>query len=143
MSRFVMVLSVWWLATLAGCQCCCLTERYASFVDHVADHEHCFEVLYSPCWDLNRIGRSDWCSCRMNRVFCRCACDRCRPAHCEFCVIAETGRIRQGPVSRPDWAEEAAPPIEPTETIPLDDLSEPVPVPQLAPPPSPEAREEP
>ena len=140
MSRFMMVLSVWCLVALGGCQCCCLKERYASFVDNVADHEHCFEVLYSPCYDLNRIGRSDWCSCRPNRFFCRCACDRCKPAPCGFCVIQETGRIQHNPVSHPDWATETPMPVEPTEADPLiDPVDEPT-VPQLAPPPAPEAK---
>ncbi len=64
---------------LTGCQCCPLTDPYADAIDCIADHEHHFEVLYSPCYDLTRIGRPDWCQCGVNRLLCQCRCDRCKP----------------------------------------------------------------
>ncbi len=67
------------LSSVAGCQCCPLTDHYADAVDCIADHEHGLEALYCPCYDLTRIGRPDWCHCGVNRYLCQCRCARCKP----------------------------------------------------------------
>lgn len=107
--RFAGTLLGLMLLGLTGCQCCALTEHYASAVDCISDHEHHFERFYHPGWDLNRIGRSDWCSYPKNRLCCRCVCDRCRPAPCEYIVCRETGRLLPPTVTHPDWSEQPPP----------------------------------
>jgi hypothetical protein len=67
------------VVSACGCQCCFLYEPYADAVDCVADHEHHFDRLYRPWYDLTRIGRPDWCQCPLNRALCPCACQRCKP----------------------------------------------------------------
>lgn len=69
-------------AGAAGCQCCALTERYQDHIDDISDHEGNFERFYSPCLDLTRIGRPDWCSCSVNRWLCPCGCDKRPPLPC-------------------------------------------------------------
>jgi len=64
---------------LAGCQCCPLTDHYASVIDSIADHEHGLDVLYHPGLDLTRIGRPDWCHCGVNRLWCPCRCHGSKP----------------------------------------------------------------
>lgn len=119
MSRSIAVISSLFLLNLAGCQSCWLTEPYACRVDRISDHEHHYEALYSPRWDLNRIGRSDWCSYR--HLICRSACERCKPVPCGYRVIAETGRVIHSPLSQQEWYE-GSPPAEPTESDPADGL---------------------
>jgi hypothetical protein len=100
------------LPGLTGCQCCCLFEPYASLVDCISDHEHHFERYYSSGWDLNRIGREDWCQYPEHRFWCPCACARCRPAPCEYLVCQPTGRVfPPHPMAPPPgWSEEAEEP---------------------------------
>lgn len=91
------------LVLTAGCQCCPLTDHYASAVDCIADHEHGLDVLYTPCLDLTRIGRPDWCQCRVNRWICPCRCERCKPLP----HIVDTTAAAYVGVHCP-WADEAA-----------------------------------
>jgi hypothetical protein len=65
-----------WLVAGGGCQCCHVFEPYADVIDHVSDHEHSLECLYHPAFDLNRIGKPDWCTCPLNRLLCHRACKR-------------------------------------------------------------------
>ena len=142
MSRLAWMLCGVFLINLAGCQCCRLTEHYAGLIDCISDHEHHYEVLYCPGWDLNRIGRGDWCSYRHNRLFCRCVCDRCKPAPCGYCVVMETGRVLPtvpNTISQPDWAQEPVPPAEPTPPAPVDDAADEDIEPPLPVPPAPNA----
>lgn len=81
-----------------GCQCCCLTDHYADAVDCVATHETALDALYHPGLDLTRIGREDWCQCRINRALCPCACARCKPLpH----TVNETAGASPGAPPRP------------------------------------------
>lgn len=105
------------LVSLSGCQCCGLFNRYADAIDCISDHEHHFERFYCPCWDLNRIGRPDWCSCRPNRILCRCACERCRPLPCEHAVYQETGFVLPENASQPDWSQQEP---EPTDSLDVE-----------------------
>ena len=93
------------LAGQSGCQCCALTNHYACLIDRISDHEHTKERFYHPELDLNRIGRPDWCQCRVNRVLCGCACNRVRPLPCEYVVCRETGVGGANHVTHPDWSE--------------------------------------
>jgi hypothetical protein len=104
-SIFVLLAGV--VASFSGCQCCAVTEHYASLIDCISDQEHAMERFYHPCWDLNRIGRSDWCSCPINRHLCPCVCSRIRPAPCGYVVCRETGLVLKDRISRPDWAQPA------------------------------------
>lgn len=108
------ILLGWLLLGLSGCQCCTLFDHYAAWVDCVADDEHHFERIYVPAWDLNRIGRPDWCQCRLNRAFCRCACDRCKPAPCEY-VVCQERLIPPTRISQPDWSQEEGLSDDPAE----------------------------
>ena len=59
----------------AGCQCLPGTSRYGDLIDDVSESSPHFDCWYRPCWDLNRVGHSDWCSCWLNRkLFSRCCC---------------------------------------------------------------------
>jgi hypothetical protein len=66
-----------------GCQCYGLTERYADFVDDVSDHKPNLDRFYSAKYDLNRIGKPDWCQSRINCWLCGRAC--CEAAMCRYC----------------------------------------------------------
>ena len=105
------------LLGLSGCQCCPLTESYATAIDVISDHEHHFERVYVAGLDLNRIGRPDWCSYRINHLFCPCVCDRCRPAPCGYVVQTER-YIPPTQISQPDWAQEESEPTEPATVSP-------------------------
>jgi hypothetical protein len=120
-TAFMMVLLAG-LAGLSGCQCCALTEHYACLIDWASDHERAEEISYHPGWDLNRIGRPDWCRCRLNRALCPCACSRVRPAPCGYVVCRETGRGVRDQVKHPDWSQ-SAPSQDGPEQTPLEDLS--------------------
>jgi len=102
---------------LSGCQCCALTEHYASLIDCISDHEHAMERFYHPELDLNRIGRPDWCRCPLNRALCPCVCDRIRPAPCGYVVCRETGVVLQDHAHHPDWSR-SAPGDEESELAP-------------------------
>jgi len=118
---------------LSGCQCCRLTNCYANTIDCIVDKQHHFEVLYCPGCDLNRIGRSDWCSYPINRLCCRCACERRRPAPCGYEVTRETGAMIPHDVSQPEWAEEELPPeAAPIEAFPGDPESDFIEIPNEA-----------
>lgn len=110
------------LAGMSGCQCCALTEHYACLIDCISDHEHAMERFYHPEWDLNRIGRPDWCRCRLNRALCPCACNRVRPAPCGYVVCRETGVVVRDQLRYPDWSQ-SAPSQDDPELTPLEDLS--------------------
>lgn len=66
MRRLNRLLTLFTVLSIAGCQCCALTEPYMDLVDHVSDHEGHADRFYHPGFDLTRIGRSDWpwCWCR-------------------------------------------------------------------------------
>ena len=74
-----LVLALLLVCGLTGCQCCPLTNHYASAVDCIADHEHHLDVFYHPGLDLTRIGRPDWCQCGFNHWLCHCRCDSRKP----------------------------------------------------------------
>jgi hypothetical protein len=101
-SMFVLLAGL--AASLSGCQCCALTEHYACLIDCISDHEHAMERFYHPGWDLNRIGRPDWCRCPINRHLCPCVCSRVRPAPCGYVVCRENGVVLPDQVSHPEWA---------------------------------------
>lgn len=107
-------------AGLSGCQCCALTEHYACLIDWISDHERAEEISYHPGWDLNRIGRPDWCTCRVNRLLCPCACARLRPPPCGYIVCRETGVLKQHP-----HGPESAPQEEVPDQMPLEDQTPP------------------
>ncbi|MEX1232893.1 MAG: hypothetical protein WEB58_21780 [Planctomycetaceae bacterium] len=66
---------------LTGCQCSVLTRYYADAVDDVSDYDLEMDAFYRPTWDLNRIGKPDWCQSAFNRFWCRChGCD----AYCDY-----------------------------------------------------------
>ncbi|GAB4145260.1 MAG: hypothetical protein Tsb009_17340 [Planctomycetaceae bacterium] len=70
-----------------GCQCCKWTERYADLVDDVSDRKPNLDRFYRPEWDLNRIGKPDWCRSKWNRWWCGeacCADSSC--GHCSHCI---------------------------------------------------------
>lgn len=71
MAVFVFGLS--WCAAV-GCQCSPLFEPYAGLIDGVSDIDPTLDPLYHPAWDLNRIGKPDWCTSPVNRFLCRRAC---------------------------------------------------------------------
>ncbi len=123
------------MASMAGCQCCPLTDHYADAVDCIADHEHHFEGLYCPCYDLTRIGRPDWCHCGINHILCQCRCERCKPLpHITDTNAAAYYGINcpwnQGPAPSPDApparSSEPAELPEPPEVTPSDRTLEPV-----------------
>jgi hypothetical protein len=62
------------LMMAAGCQCAPLTDPYLDAVDYLADRELELDALYHPAFDLTRIGRPEWCCCRMNWRWCRRGC---------------------------------------------------------------------
>ena len=62
--------------TMVGCQCIPLTEHYCDVIDEINDHECCGERLYYAPLDLQRIGKADWCKCRLNRWLCPSCCRR-------------------------------------------------------------------
>lgn len=109
---------------LAGCQCCRLTEHYADAIDCVSDHECCLDPLYHPCYDLTRIGRSDWCACWANRLLCRCRCERCKPVACAAGYEAYEYRTQITPTEDAP-AEDAVPPAP--EAVPDESQLGPVP----------------
>ncbi|MDA0832115.1 MAG: hypothetical protein O2955_08290 [Planctomycetota bacterium] len=62
---------------LAGCQCSMLTRYYADAIDDMTDRDLEMDCFYRPTWDLNRIGKPDWCQSAFNRFWCRCnGCNR-------------------------------------------------------------------
>lgn len=104
------------VASVAGCQCCGLTERYNDVVDHVADCEPNLCGLYHPCLDLTRIGKPDWRQCRFNCLWCRRACCDVPVEYsgnhwCPYC--AEDFPPYDGAAAN-DSA--TPPPVEPSET---------------------------
>jgi hypothetical protein len=71
------------LLVLTGCQCCSITEPYQDRIDVIADREGRWDALYSPAFDLTRIGRPDWCSYPVNHWLCPCRCERpCQVPYC-------------------------------------------------------------
>ncbi|MBD3672083.1 MAG: hypothetical protein HUJ26_01040 [Planctomycetaceae bacterium] len=62
-----------------GCQCTSLTDHYGDTIDDISDYGFCMDCFYNPCWDLTRIGHSDWERCKFNRAW----CGKCRQHHCE------------------------------------------------------------
>jgi hypothetical protein len=116
-------------AGLSGCQCCVLTEPLSHFVDLIADHEYAKQYYYHPELDLSRIGRRDWCRCRLNRMLCPCACARIRPAPCGYVVCRDTGLLLPHRDRHSQWPESG--PVEETnDQLPLEEHSD-----EQAPPP--------
>ena len=70
----VVVGAVGFAISSIGCQCCGLHEPYEDLIDAVSEPAVRFDPLYVPGWDVTRIGHSDWCQKRMNRLFCHRAC---------------------------------------------------------------------
>ncbi|AMV18983.1 hypothetical protein [Planctomyces sp. SH-PL14] len=58
------------VATLAGCQCCFVTEHYNDLVDHVNDCPVRMDWAYFSKLDLTRINRLDGIQCRCGRPAC-------------------------------------------------------------------------
>lgn len=128
-STALMMVALSGLVGLSGCQCCCLTEPLSHFIDRIADHEHAWQYYYHPELDLNRIGRRDWCRCRVNRMLCPCACARIRPAPCGYVVCRETGVLPSEKVRHPQWSQTPSSDGEPDLTSPEDLSSEDAPLP--------------
>ena len=79
----LVTLSGFLLCLATGCQCTRLTDCAGNMVDDISDHSGCMDDAYCACFDLTRIGWSDWRACRCNRVWCRkcaeqynCDCNR-------------------------------------------------------------------
>jgi hypothetical protein len=127
-------------ALSAGCQCCFLTEPYQDVIDDISDHEGNFDRrFYSPCLDLTRIGRPDWCSCSVNRRLCPCSCDKRPPLPCPTYVHLGYGwenrtRKMTKPTEPTPGAQEVPGEVVPEPQLPPSQYS-PAPVP--APPPVP------
>jgi hypothetical protein len=49
-------------------------DHYGDLVDCIGEMEPELDCLYSPCYDLSRIGMPDWCACPHNRCWAGCAC---------------------------------------------------------------------
>lgn len=116
------------LAGLSGCQCCPLTENYACLIDWISDHERDEEKSYHPGWDLNRIGRPDWCCCRLNRRLCPCACSRVRPLPCGHIVCRESVMLPEK-ARHPDWSRQPPSQAGPGDSPPEEPESEDAPLP--------------
>jgi hypothetical protein len=135
---------------VCGCQCCRMTDHYADAVDCIATHETELDALYHPGLDLTRIGRADWCQCRINRALCPCACERRKPLphiidtsaaayvgvrpHSPTAPQSSATKVPPGPDDGvEDAAEGAAPyldsyiPLAPPDSIPQTPAVEPPP----------------
>ncbi len=78
------------LGGATGCQCSVLTHYYSDAIDDLTDHELEMDALYRPQWDLNRIGKPDWCQSAWNRFWCRChGCADCTHSTVEQAVHDE------------------------------------------------------
>jgi hypothetical protein len=126
-STALMMVALAGFAGLSGCQCCCLTEPVSHLIDRIADHEHAWQYCYHPELDVSRIGRSDWCRCRLNRMLCPCACSRVPPPPCGYVVCRETGVLHSEKVRHPDWPESA--PMGDADPVPGEEPSEEAPLP--------------
>ncbi|MDG2387753.1 MAG: hypothetical protein P8M30_00395 [Planctomycetaceae bacterium] len=73
------------LSLLSGCQCTSLTEVYSDKIDDISDYGFCMDCYYNPCWDLSRIGHSDWKACKMNREWCSDCRDQSCGEECPGC----------------------------------------------------------
>lgn len=73
---------------LTGCQCTSLTDDYSDMIDDISDLGFCMDCYYHPCWDLSRIGHSDWEACKFNRAWCGACGEQSRSdesSHCHEC----------------------------------------------------------
>ena len=82
----------------AGCQCCPCSDVYSNVIDDTSDclAKPSADCLYCPALDLNRIGKSDWCECRLNRLLCcRCCQSDCDDRNnCDHCTWTESTKCR-------------------------------------------------
>lgn len=74
-----LLLPVLFLLAVGGCRCVPGFDAYAGFIDRLGENPPRWDALYSPCLDVTRIGRPDWCACGFNRVL---GCCRCRHEAC-------------------------------------------------------------
>lgn len=104
-------------ALLAGCQCCGLTERYADHIDDIADWEPDVSCIYTPCLDLTRIGKPDWCACGLNRWWCvRGCCDtpiEYTTVWCPFCA-EDYPAYNPASMNRTSGGRQSSPPVPPS-----------------------------
>lgn len=133
-------LTVFVFAT-SGCQCSGLTERYADVIDDVADSSPRFDCLYTPCLDLTRIGKPDWCQCRFSGLLCRRGCrDGSWGSGCPNCGRYYPASWTTSPgISTPQiLPDDEARPVMPTPEAPPapspDPNAPPAPMPELKPP---------
>lgn len=75
------------IGLMTGCQCTPLTDHYSDKIDDISEYGFCMDCYYNPCWDLSRIGHSDWKACKLNRAW----CGDCRDVNCDSgCEVCET-----------------------------------------------------
>ena len=111
----------------AGCQCSPLLRPSGDLIDDISDHPPRAEWLYSAGWDLNRIGKPDWCAKSPFRGLCRRRCQVCRghidhkSRRCSVC--AQIGLdVTQNPLTR-------GLPVAPLQAEPLLESDSELPVP--------------
>lgn len=117
------------LLSAVGCQCCGVTERYCDLVDDVSDCKPNLDRFYRAEFDLNRIGKPDWCQSRINRAICPCSCQsQCGCGHhhpcnasggacnCPTPCLCGATAAETTPTAVPATPAPAPAPAEPAET---------------------------
>lgn len=110
------------LTVLSGCQCTRMTDCYSYVIDDVSDHQGCMDDCYSACFDLTRIGYSDWRACKCNRIWCR-KCVEKDDCHCDGYHSGAYGPIYPFPPVVGERDAEMVPPVpapEPAEELPAE-----------------------
>lgn len=121
---FVAAIGCLLLSISAGCQCTRLTDCAGDIVDDINDHQGCMDKYYCACFDLTRIGHSDWRACRCNRIWCR-KCVEKDNCNCDAYHSGEYGPIYPPPetITSPEMTEEPPVPApEPAELLPPEEL---------------------
>lgn len=118
------------LVSLTGCQCLGISEAYMDGIDRVSDRDGAWDAVYSPAYDLTRIGRPDWCSYPVNRALCPCRCGQQGPTVCHDypLMVSHVSASMPGPASQ---ANQQEPPTErePYSRSNLEVVAPPVPMP--------------
>lgn len=119
---FVAAIGCLLLTLSTGCQCTRLTDCYSNVIDDVSDHEGCMDDCYCACFDLTRIGYSDWRACKCNRIWCR-KCVEKDDCNCDAYHSGEYGPVYSWPPVVGSSAKLPEPPVpapEPAEMLPKD-----------------------
>lgn len=120
----------------SGCQCSNVRDRYGDVVDDVTDVDLNMEWAYKPKWDLNLVGRPEWCSSRLNRLICPKCWKKCQG--CEQCQ-GEAGCVEQAYLTEEMTGDLHGPTLVGEEP----GLAPPPPPPEQSPTPAAELRNEP